>query len=774
VSRAQGLLEALELSFKDALRAAEGTAEAVALLWTDAESHWLPLLPHLQAAMPQVFTLGAYNPKERSGPAIWLRCVVDRALPEVCLAERVVPILYLPGVTRFQLRAGAECPAMLQPLIELQYRGRVWYQKNGNDWSVEAFLVSEDGLGLDLARDARTKEALARALPLLAETPLDGLRGHRLEAEDFDKLSVSDPTRDLLNWMIGEVAFRKGMHDDRWRSFCGVCRSEFKFDPDKRTPADAAAALIEGGGKWDGVWHRFREAPRLHAGLAQLLREVPGQMKLGGDPERTPRANDAGEALLRRELAAVAALPHAQAIERVLVLEADHGPRRSWVWSELGQSVLAGALEPLARLASAARTTLGGATVAAAATAYADGGWGSDRAALEALVSVTSQADLQIVQPVVKALYGPWLDASARHFQTLFSAAEGAVRGQVSGTSSEKDACVLFADGLRFDIATILKDRCEAKGLQVRLSHRLAPLPTVTATAKPFATVVSDCLEGGEDVIDFNPRIRDSAQAANAQRLRDQMLEVGVDVLLDEVRPPKAGATGGWVETGRLDELGHKLGAQLAVHLDAEVDALRDRIEGLLAAGWRRVRVVTDHGWLLLPGGLPRVDLPTFLAATKWARCATVKGNSQTSMPTYLWHWNTHVRIASPPGIACFSAGNEYAHGGVSPQECVVPDMVVERGDAGVTACITGVVWRGMRCRVSVTTSDPKVRADLRLNWKQPSTSIAGSIKEVGPAGEASLVVTDDNHEGTAATVVLIDEGGNVLDRKPTTVGDAS
>lgn len=204
------------------------------------------------------------------------------------------------------------------------------------------------------------------------------------------------------------------------------------------------------------------------------------------------------------------------------------------------------------------------------------------------------------------------------------------------------------------------------------------------------------------------------------------------------------------------------------------MDALRDRIEGLLTAGWKRVRVVTDHGWLLMPGGLPRVDLPAFLAATKWARCATVKGDSQTNMPTYLWHWNAHVRIASPPGIACFSAGNEYAHGGVSPQECVVPDMVVERGDAGVTASITGVVWRGMRCRVSVTTSDPRVRADLRLNWKQPSTSIAGSVKEVGPAGEASLVVSDDKHEGTAATVVLIDEGGNVLDRKPTTVGDAS
>ena len=36
---------------------------------------------------------------------------------------------------------------------------------------------------------------------------------------------------------------------------------------------------------------------------------------------------------------------------------------------------------------------------------------------------------------------------------------------------------------------------------------------------------------------------------------------------------------------------------------------IRDRITELLAAGWKRVRVVTDHGWLLLPGGLPKIDL---------------------------------------------------------------------------------------------------------------------------------------------------------------------
>ncbi|HCF61137.1 MAG TPA: hypothetical protein DFS52_24460, partial [Myxococcales bacterium] len=62
----------------------------------------------------------------------------------------------------------------------------------------------------------------------------------------------------------------------------------------------------------------------------------------------------------------------------------------------------------------------------------------------------------------------------------------------------------------------------------------------------------------------------------------------------------------------------------------------------------------------------------------------------------------------------------------------------------------------------------------LRANWKQANTSMVFSPKEVGPAGEQSLAVADDSHEGHAATVVVIDGAGNVLDRKATTVGEAS
>jgi len=92
-------------------------------------------------------------------------------LPEADWPEKTIPILYLPGVSRQELRAVAECPAPLMPLAELQYRGVFWSQANAKDWTVLAFLQSPDGgLGLDVARDNATLEAMRTALVKLAET----------------------------------------------------------------------------------------------------------------------------------------------------------------------------------------------------------------------------------------------------------------------------------------------------------------------------------------------------------------------------------------------------------------------------------------------------------------------------------------------------------------------------------------------------------------------------------------------------------------------------
>jgi hypothetical protein len=768
------LLDALQASMAAALRSPDGVAEPVALLWTDADGQWRPLIPTLQKVVPQLYVLGPYAPDARQGPVIWLKCIVERTLPDVSPAPGVVPILYLPNVSRQDLRAGGDCPLILQPLVELQYRGAVWHQRNGRDWTVEAFLTSEDGIGLDIAKGNQTRDAMLRALALLAPEPLSALRGRRLEADDFDRLAIGDPVRDLLGWMSEADAFQARCDASRWATFRDVCVREFGFDPDHDGTQAAADALLQGGGKWDEVWRRFCDAPRLYQGVSAVLRQARPRDLLGlVDHSRRPGLNEEQEEKLRKELEAALSLPHAQACEKVAALDEQHKERRGWVWAQLEESPCAVALEPLGRLAKAAKTTLGGATADAMAADYAAQGWRCDRAAIEALSRLKQGGDNSLITKVVRALYEPWLDRSARRFQELLSAPGVDPKKLTSGVGPERDSCVLFVDGLRFDVGAMLHERLEAQGFRVGMSHRIAPTPTVTATAKPVASPAHGSCSGKADAEDFTPIIASSNQPATASRLRDAMARMGVEVLdPDQAQMAVGGAGGGWTEIGKLDALGHSLDALLVRQIDPEIDAMVDRIGALLSAGWSRVRVVTDHGWLLLPGGLPKVELSPHLVATKWSRCAAVKGGSTPAIPTYPWYWNPMLRIASPPGIGAFLANTEYAHGGISLQECVIPDLVVERGEEAVAATISEISWRGMRCRVAVKTNAIGLQVDLRLNWKQAASSIAAAAKELGTNGEASLAVSDDKHEGAAASVVVSDASGRVLDYKPTTVGE--
>lgn len=767
----EGLLD----SIGRAVRAGEGQAAPVAVLWTDPEGSWRPVIDRIRSEFPALYSFGPYSPGSGVGPTIWLKCLVDRTVPEAPPID-VTPILYLPKVSRQELRSGEDCRAELQPLVELLYRGRAWHQDNGKDWSVEAFLVSEEGLGLDVARDSVTRDAIIRALPVLSTTPLDGLRGRRLDASDFDRLTVPDPVRDLLRWLSDPLSFKAGLTAAHWETFCQRCQADFAVNPADDDREAAALLLVEGRGRWDEVWTRFCESPRAYRGVAALLRSSnlsTGVLPFDGG--RWPLENDRAETELRAGLEAAAKLSSRDASVRVLELEREHAVRRTWVWSELGESPLAQALVPMARLATLSQQPSGGSTLSAFAAWYAQDGWRCDLAAVEALALGLSPALRTVVAGVVRALYEPWLDKVARAFQEMTEPDPTALGGAGQGADTEGGTCLLFADGLRFDVAGLLREKLESREFVVTMNHRLAPVPTVTATAKPLSTLVVPALTGDSSTEDFAPVFSATKLPATATRLRDEMARSGMDVMEgDDLRVPSGPSVRGWSEAGRLDELGHMLGVGLAQQLDQEVDVLVDRVIGLLECGWKRVRVVTDHGWLLVPGALPKIELPASLTATKWARCATIRGESQPNVPVFSWHWHPDVRIASPPGIGSFFAGVEYAHGGLSPQECVVPELTVERGAEAIRVSVAGLQWHRMRLRVRVSPPTPGLRVDLRRNAKQESTSIVATFKELDASGEASLVVANDGDEGAAAVVVVLGPDGAILDRKTTTVGEDS
>jgi hypothetical protein len=196
-----------------------------------------------------------------------------------------------------------------------------------------------------------------------------------------------------------------------------------------------------------------------------------------------------------------------------------------------------------------------------------------------------------------------------------------------------------------------------------------------------------------------------------------------------------------------------------------------DRVLQLARSG-RRVRVVTDHGWLLMPGGLPKAALESGLAEPqgKRTRCAMVKAKAQTSYLQIPWSWNNEVFVATATGAHSFFAGQEYAHGGVSPQECILPVLdVAATGAQKRDLKELNTRWEGLRLRVEAP-GGTDLHVDLRLGSETSGPSLIKGGRVLDDKGKTSFLVGDD-HEGETACLVLLDDDGHVLAHRVLTVG---
>jgi hypothetical protein len=607
------------------------------VLWPDKARQWEPLVPRLREALPRFLTLGPYKPEERTGPAIWIKCMLARTLPGAVWPAEAVPVLYLPGVSRHELRAVDGCPQALQPLAELQYRG-VWFtQENTKDWTVYAFLTSKrGGLRLDIAGDDTTREAVLQALGKLADTPVAELRGQRLHAANFRALLQPDLVKQLLRWLDAPAATCGSWTVEEWQAFRGACQDRYGFDPEQDGELVGAERLGTRQGNWEPVWQRFAEAPAVYPHLPELLRRAKPQDEghLFFRRECWPQCNEEEEHTLYETLGALERLAPEAAVVQIERLEAWHGRRRDWVWAKLGHAPLARALEHLARLARVVRTTLGGETASDIAAAYAAAGWQADAAVLDALAEVTKARDVAVVRTAVRAVYKPWLEATAERFQERVRQHPG----RALATSPEDlpavspGTCIVFADGLRLDLGKRLRAALEREGCVVTENWRWAPWPPVTPTAKPLVSPVADLVTGeGAEGESFLPAVRDTRQPLTADRFRRLLSDCCFQVLgTEETGDPEGRA---WTECGDIDRRGHEEGWKLAQRIGEELAVLVDRIRGLLEAGWKEVRLVTNHGWLLLPGGLPKVEVPQYLVESRWARCGTLKPGTRVDFP---------------------------------------------------------------------------------------------------------------------------------------------
>ncbi|ESZ30590.1 BREX-1 system phosphatase PglZ type B [Mesorhizobium sp. L2C084A000] len=782
MTRQATLLDGLASALNDsALPFERGAHWRAALLWPDPENQFVAAYDRLRAGLAphglSVYRLGEYDPSSATGPAIWLRCLLDAKLDD-SPSPGAVSVFLLPGVSSAELRHPQTLPKLLRPLAELQYRGDIFRnRRQARDWTVGSFLrSSEQGLNLDVATDTRTDEAVATALPKLLTYPLSDFPNRRLTTEDFLRLIEPDEVRALLAWIADPNSARAGRTPETWESVRGLVKATFGIEMDAKGARQAAVErLAKGEGAWRKVLARVDEAPEQYRAVCEELRRAEQPMLPGfSEPDRgTSADNQLQEQILGAALRLAADLPHQDAIARVLALEVEHGPRRTIRWAKLGEAPFARALEPLARLAAEVRAPLAGSDVPGLAQAYADGGYAADGALIDALAAGGPHAD--IVGRIARALYLPWVDSLATRFLNALES-DGGAGSQAKPIVVATGTCVLFVDGLRLDLGRRLLDRLAASE-SVSFSWRLAPVPTVTASAKPLVTPVAAAIRGSGRPNLFLPLETSSGKPADTACLVAAMIARGVDVLAKgETRGPSSSQAIGWSECGHLDKDGHSMGERLAGQIEDEIEAIANRVQALRSAGWPCVRVVTDHGWLLVPGGLPKSTIASStLEATAWSRVARLTDGSAPEAKTLPWTFDANVRIAVPPGAHAFRAGEAYAHGGVSLQECVVPDILVGEVPGAAPASggrvkITSVNWKRYKLTVLLNRDAPDHHVEVRHSERDQGSRIeAERVGGEGPIIE--LRVDPDLDEETPVVVVLLDAHGSVVDAKKTAIG---
>jgi hypothetical protein len=693
--------------------------------------------------LPNLLTFGDYEAVSRTGPALWLRAAAARQVRTVTWPEGEPTVIYMPGYGRDVLRAADGCPPELQSLVWFAVTGVFFGQpKQARDWTLRGFLACQcSPVGLDIPEDKATRDALSRTASRLFMEPLSVLKGRRLDAVALDGLLVPDLTIDMLRWMDGILTPQSD--PARFDAFAALASKTLGLDPRKRTRQDAAARLAKREKGWSDVWDRFEEGNGGYEGVVTML-GLQEPQDLIDVPETYPAENARREANLRVSLTALSLKPQVEASKTLLALDADHAWRRMTVWAKRGEAKLAEALEHLAIIARAPALPAGDAN--ALAKTYAAEGWRIDAAALRALDIVRTGESHDAVAAALRAVYLPWLDAGACALQAV--AAQGKVPFVRPATppAPPDSAVLIFVDGMRMDVAHRLVGALEAGGAKAALEWCWSGFPTVTATCKPLVSPAAGMFVAGT--------VETLSPAYDGKPVIKPILMKAITAAGWATSESLLSTNPIWLEVGRFDEEGHSLGARLAERINDGVAEIAEIVLRLARQG-RRVRLMTDHGWLLMPGGLPHADLPSGMTMqnARGNRVAVLKEGAPTTHARFPWSWDASVVFATPPGARAFYKGTEYAHGGVSPQECVLP--VIDVTAAEITPPLSiKATWNRLRLRIEVA-GGVGMMFDMR-----PATDVFGSsLLSKGPralddAGQVNVLVSDE-HVGKEVWLVV-------------------
>lgn len=420
---------------------------------------------------------------------------------------------------------------------------------------------------------------------------------------------------------------------------------------------------------------------------------------------------------------------------------------------------------------------------------YVEAGWKVDRAHRRFEVARNDLRTLGALEPAftaASAAHERWLDATLLAFTSAvendgFDAGSLVRQGDIHAKwvrDASGPVAYVWVDALRFELGTDLCDGLRADGHAVELHAAAAATPTITpvgmANLTPAAAAgLSFDLDGGDLAIQVSgekvtsvPDRVSRLRAAHGGKVLDRTLDAVAGQGEKELKRALGDADLLLVRSQELDSAGESgmLNAAWS-QFNTVLELLRNLVARLGQAGVRRVVITADHGFVTLSRSLGpdrAIDPPPGGTGDLHRRGWVGKGASTTAstlrVPLASTGIPSDLDLIVPRGLAVFRAGGskQFFHGGLSPQELLIPVVVVDTEPAPApTELRVDVAVAGGR----ITTGAFAASVGFTGNLFTREIMVRVVAQGPGSSDVVARVVSGDGFDPTTGAVTLRADG---------------
>lgn len=358
----------------------------------------------------------------------------------------------------------------------------------------------------------------------------------------------------------------------------------------------------------------------------------------------------------------------------------------------------------------------------------------------------------------------------------------------------------VWVDALRYEMARELAEALK-DDFDVSLAPAIATIPTITeigmASLLPKANQSAKVVSVGNGKLGLEVAgtvIKDRKDRIAFLKAHAEVpvYEAKLDDLLPKpgkkVREGIQSASLVLVTSQEIDEFGEKDTKLVRVIMDGMLDQLRRSLRVLRDQGVGTVILAADHGHLFGEEVSEdmKIDAPGGMTADLHRRVWVGEGGtadpSFMRVPLSSLGIDSQMDIATPWNLAVFkvSGGNlVYFHGGLSPQELIIPVMVLSVKAGRTGGPQTGIKWTLQPGAKKLTTrffsiqvagtvgglfdlEPPRVRVELRAKAKVVSRPVSASYGYEEATGDVALKASDADsmkiEPNTVTVMVTLDD----------------